>query len=321
MSPAPIAAYKDATNQDDAETERINPYLWVLDGLVSSITKTAYRKPEKSSIQLRIYMMRWLKTNLQKLRKKYKKYNGDRKGDTKTLSPSLRSGDPSSSGSAAKLHYATPQAVPNFIPHTLYANEQNAGCQSDFFPVKGSRCFQREDLMDLDVIRSHHLHNHLARRISQPHIGTAVQVSINVENKVRPVVTNFHRTFTNAFCTMQTDDLNGLPEDGQRAEAAVVLVDRAKRHRACKNRSPANVGLIICVESEKQQQQQQQQQQEQQQGRPRWRWWSHRGELLIGLGLLVSLAKPTENALLVASASHKSGCGKYAGDEEASAKQ
>nr|VZI43523.1 unnamed protein product [Spirometra erinaceieuropaei] len=209
MSPALVAAYKSAIKLGDAETGRINPYLWVLDGLVPSITKTAYRRPEKSSVQLKIYMMRWLKTNVQKLRKKYKKYNGDRKVDTKTLSPSLRRGDTSSSESAAKLHYATPQAVPSFIPHILYADDQNAGCQSDYYPVKSSQCLPREDLMDLDVIRSHHLHNHLARRISQPDIGTAVQVVINVENKVRPVVTNLHRAFTNAFCAMLTEELKG----------------------------------------------------------------------------------------------------------------
>ncbi|KAL7057316.1 hypothetical protein AAHC03_019074 [Spirometra sp. Aus1] len=209
MSPALVAAYKSAINMGDAETGRINPYLRVLDGLVSSITKTAYRRSEKSSVQLKMYMMRWLKTNLQKLRKKYKKYNGDRKVDTKTLSPSLRREDTSSSESAAKLHYATPQAVPSFIPHILYANDQNAGCQSDYYPVKGSQCLPREELMDLDVIRSHHLHNHRNRRISQPDIGTAVQVAINVENKVRPVVTNFHRTFTNAFCAMLTEELKG----------------------------------------------------------------------------------------------------------------
>ncbi|KAL7057315.1 hypothetical protein AAHC03_019075 [Spirometra sp. Aus1] len=224
MSSALVAAYKSAITPGDAETKRINPYLWVLDGLVSSITKTAYRRPEKSSVQLKMYMMRWLKTNVQKLRKKYKKYNGDRKVDTKTLSPSLRRVDTSSSESAAKLHYATPQAVPSFIPHILYANDHNAGCQSDYYPVKGSQCLPREDLMDLEVIRSHHLHNHRNRRvscltrtfhplicsyISQPHIGTAVQVAINVENKVRLVVTNLHRTYTNAFCAMRTEELKG----------------------------------------------------------------------------------------------------------------
>nr|VZI38901.1 unnamed protein product [Spirometra erinaceieuropaei] len=128
MSSALVAAYKSA----------INP-----DGLVPSITKTAYRRPEKSSVQLKIYMMRWLKTNVQKLRKKYKKYNGDRKVDTKTLSPSLRREDTSSSESAAKLHYATPQAVPSFIPHILYANDQNAGCQSARYSHSSASCHKR----------------------------------------------------------------------------------------------------------------------------------------------------------------------------------
>ncbi|BHF79727.1 hypothetical protein SprV_0702285000 [Sparganum proliferum] len=221
MSRALVAANKSAINQGDAETGRINPYLWVLDDLVSAITKTAYRKPEKSSVQLKKYMIRWLKANLQKLRKKYTKYNCVSKMDTKAL---------------------------------------------NYYAVKGAHCLQREELMDLEVIRSHHLHNHRGRRISQPDVRSAVQIVRNVDNEIRPVVTNFQRTFTNAFCAMQTAELKGLPEDGQRAQAAVVPVERPKRHRVCKHRQLASVGVIVCAEGRNQRRRQQQR-------RPRRQWW------------------------------------------------
>nr|VZI04018.1 unnamed protein product [Spirometra erinaceieuropaei] len=209
MSPALVAANKSAIKRGGAETGRINPYLWVLDGLVSAITKTAYRGPENSSVQLKKYMMRWLKINLRKLGKKYKKYNGVPKVDTKVLGQSLRQEGPNPRVSAADLHFATVQALPGFIQHTLYANDQNADCQSDYYAVKGERCLQREDLMDVEVLRSHHLRNQRSRRISQPSMSTAVQVVRNVNNQIRPVVTNFHRTFANAFCEMQTAELKG----------------------------------------------------------------------------------------------------------------
>ncbi|VDN38044.1 unnamed protein product [Dibothriocephalus latus] len=168
-----------------------------MDGLISAITKTAYRGPERSNVMLKKYMTRWLKANLNKLSKKYRR-------SSKWEDPSV------SKVAAAKLSFATAQAVPKFIPHYLYAaNGPDADRQSDYYPVKGSRCLQREELADLNLLRLHRLQMTSSSCISLAEAGTSVQVAVNVHNMIRPVVTNYHRAFANGFCCMQTAEFNG----------------------------------------------------------------------------------------------------------------
>ncbi|VDK51205.1 unnamed protein product, partial [Dibothriocephalus latus] len=272
--------------KDDGETSRINPYLWVLDGLVSAIAKTACRGSELSNVMLKKYMTRWLKANLKKLYKKYRRFGADKNEKTKTISRGIQRWEdqPASRMAATELHFAKAQPAPTFIPHHLYAaNGPDADRQPDYYLVKGSWCLQREELADLQLLRLHRLQTTRSSCISQAEVGTAVQVGLNAENKIRPVLTRFHRGFTNDFCVMQTDSLNGLPEDEQRSQETVIPVERPRRNRAYKTRPPTNVAEVVAVEDWEQHWQHQQQHQ-QQQKRPWW-WWTCREDSLIRVGL------------------------------------
>ncbi|VDN09483.1 unnamed protein product [Dibothriocephalus latus] len=137
MSPASVNVTMSSTNNDDdAETGRINPYLWVLDCLISAITKAAYRGPERSKLMLKKCMMRWLKANLSKLHKKYRRCNTAIKEEAKTpRRSSERENPPALKVAAENLHFAMPQRVPKFIPHYTYAaNGPEADRQSVTLP-------------------------------------------------------------------------------------------------------------------------------------------------------------------------------------------